>query len=91
MCSKTTLKYKAAAARFGDSVAYLPVITIPDVISAVEKGQALYGVVPFENSTFGTVVQTIDRLIPTNLKIRAETYLEVTTLFFLQSFFYNTL
>jgi len=44
---------------------------------AVEKNQALYGVVPFENSTFGTVVATLDRFITTSIKIRAETYLEV--------------
>jgi len=48
----------------------------------VEKGQALYGVVPFENSTYGTVVQTVDRFISTNLKIRAETYLEVASVLF---------
>jgi len=43
----------------------------------VEKGQALYCVVPFENSNFGTVNQTVDRLVTTSLKIRAETYLDV--------------
>ena len=48
-----------------------------DVFDAVEKGQTTYGIVPFENSTFGTVVETLDRFIHSPVRVRAETYLTV--------------
>jgi chorismate mutase/prephenate dehydratase len=50
---------------------------IIDVFVAVEKGQTTYGIVPFENSTFGSVVETLDYFINTSVKVRAETYLTV--------------
>jgi prephenate dehydratase len=37
-----------------------------------------YGLVPYENSTFGSVVETLDRLMLTETKVRAETYLTVS-------------
>lgn len=48
-----------------------------DVFEAVEKGQTTYGIVPFENSTFGSVVETLDYFIHTSVRLRAETYLTV--------------
>ncbi|KAI7868140.1 Prephenate dehydratase-domain-containing protein [Spinellus fusiger] len=48
-----------------------------DVFEAVEKGEATYGIIPFENSIFGVVVETLDRFIKTTVKIQAETYLTV--------------
>jgi chorismate mutase/prephenate dehydratase len=73
-----TYSHQAAANRFGDSLNLTPMQTISDVFLAVEKGQALYGIVPFENSSFGSVVQCVDRLISTTVKIRAESYLEIS-------------
>ncbi|KAI7295509.1 hypothetical protein KC315_g18946 [Hortaea werneckii] len=37
-----------------------PLTTIEDVFAAVQSGQAAYGVVPFENSSNGSVVFTLD-------------------------------
>ncbi|KAJ1929294.1 prephenate dehydratase [Tieghemiomyces parasiticus] len=37
--------------------------SIEDVFQAVEDGTATYGVVPFENSSAGTVNQTLDRFV----------------------------
>lgn len=37
----------------------------------------MYGIIPFENSIFGTVVETLDNFIRTTVKIRAETYLPI--------------
>ena len=37
-----------------------PLTTIEDVFAAVQSGQATYGVVPFENSSNGSVVFTLD-------------------------------
>lgn len=48
------------------------------MFDAVEKGRTTYGLVPYENSTFGSVVETLDRLMLTDTKIRAETYLTVS-------------
>ena len=48
-----------------------------DVFEAVEKSQTTYGLIPFENSTFGSVVETLDYFIHTTIKVRAETYLTV--------------
>lgn len=48
-----------------------------DVFDAVEKKKATYGLVPFENSTFGTVVESMDCFIKTSVHVRAEIYLTV--------------
>lgn len=50
---------------------------IIDVFDAVEKKKATYGLVPFENSTFGTVVESMDCFIKTSVHVRAEIYLTV--------------
>ncbi|KAF7722512.1 hypothetical protein EC973_003074 [Apophysomyces ossiformis] len=72
-----TFSHQAAYQRLGDSVAYTPQKQIADVFEAVEKGRATYGIVPFENSTFGTVVESMDCFIKTSTRVRAEAYLPV--------------
>jgi len=72
-----TYSHQAAVSRFGDSVLYSNQKTIADVFNSIEKKQATYGVVPFENSTHGTVTQTIDKLIKTTAKVRADLYLPI--------------
>ncbi|SAL99188.1 hypothetical protein [Absidia glauca] len=72
-----TFSHQAVYQRFGDSVVYVPQKQITDVFEAVEKGRATYGIVPYENSTFGSVVETLDYLIKANVKVRSETYLTV--------------
>jgi chorismate mutase/prephenate dehydratase len=57
---------------------YLPVETIKDVFSEVERGRTDFGVVPVENSTEGVVNYTLDMFIDSDLKIRAEIMLEVS-------------
>jgi chorismate mutase/prephenate dehydratase len=72
-----TFSHQAAYNRFGDSVAYVPQKQIDAVFQAVETGQTTYGLVPYENSTFGSVVETLDYLVHTSVRVRAETYLTV--------------
>ncbi|CAG8436683.1 6381_t:CDS:2 [Ambispora gerdemannii] len=72
--------HQAARERFGESVQYLPKLSIPDVFDAVEHGHSTYGIIPFENSTFGSVVTTLDRFISSKVQIRAETYLQISSL-----------
>jgi chorismate mutase / prephenate dehydratase len=55
----------------------VPQKSIPAVFEEVEKGRALYGVVPVENSTEGMVSHTLDMFVDSDLKITAEVLLEV--------------
>ncbi len=68
----------AAKIRFGSFVEYLPARTIEEVFSTTERGNADYGVVPVENSTEGSVGQTLDLFIDSSLKICAEIFLRIT-------------
>lgn len=67
----------AARLKFGESVNYTHVESIATVFSEVEKGHADYGVIPIENSTDGTITDTIDALLATHLRIINELTLRV--------------
>ncbi|KAK3692058.1 Prephenate dehydratase-domain-containing protein [Podospora appendiculata] len=59
-----------------------PTETIKEVFEAVQAGAAVYGVVPFENSTHGTVTFTLDGLADragrcADIAVCAEVYLDV--------------
>ncbi|PHH70859.1 hypothetical protein CDD82_6884 [Ophiocordyceps australis] len=59
-----------------------PVTTIDDVFDQVQQRQALLGVVPFENSTNGSVVFTLDNLADRNgrhkdVSVNGEIYIKV--------------
>lgn len=51
--------------------------TIESVFDAVERRNADYGIVPFENSAGGGVQQTLDAFIRSDLKIRGEHLLKI--------------
>ena len=68
----------AAQARFGSFVEYAAGRTVDEVFALVERGLADYGVVPVENSTEGSVGQTLDLFIDSPLKICAEIPLRIT-------------
>lgn len=73
-----TFSHQAAFLRFGDSVSYSQQATIRDVFQAVSSGTVTYGIVPFENSTHGSVSQSLDGFMQFNtVRIRAESYLPV--------------
>lgn len=72
-----TFSHEAAVATFGRSTVFQPVGSIRDVFLAVERHQADYGVVPIENSTAGVVPETLDMFSRTNVKICAETFLDI--------------
>ena len=73
-----TFSHAAARAAFGEQADYVPVATIGDVITAVERHEADHGVVPVENSTDGVVTQTLDALIETRLALCGETVLRIS-------------
>ncbi len=73
-----TFTHLAAMKRFGSCVSYLPCNSIGDVFLEVEKDHADYGVVPIENSIEGAVSHTLDILVDSDLKICAQTMLDIT-------------
>lgn len=74
---KATFSHLATMQQFGLSAELVPMKSIPAVFEEVEKGRALYGVVPVENSTEGVVSHTLDMLVESGLQIIAEIMLEV--------------
>ncbi|HEY6872036.1 MAG TPA: prephenate dehydratase [Geobacteraceae bacterium] len=74
---KATFTHQAAQQQFGFSAELVPQKSIPAVFEEVEKGLALYGVVPVENSTEGMVSHTLDMFMESELKINAEVMLEI--------------
>jgi chorismate mutase/prephenate dehydratase len=67
-----TFSHIAAVDYLGESLNYIPKQNITAVFEAVERGACQYGVVPFENSAYGTVIQSLDQFIRHNVNIYAE-------------------
>ena len=68
---------QAAIRVFGSSVPVAPLRTLDDIFSAVQRGEASYGVVPVENSTEGVVSHSLDLLAESDLKVIAQVTLDV--------------
>ena len=73
-----TFSHLAAQSHFGTSTSFIPQASIFHVFDEVERGRVQWGVVPVENSLEGSVNLTLDRLILTPLKIRAEIFLGIS-------------
>jgi chorismate mutase / prephenate dehydratase len=73
-----TFSHAAARAFFGLAATYSEATTFDGVFDAVSRRQALYGIVPVENSSEGTVPHAVDALVGGDLLIRAELDLEVS-------------
>lgn len=72
-----TFTQTAVFKHFGHSVRALPFGTIDEVFQEVESGAADFGVVPIENSTEGTVNNTLDMFLTSPLKIGGEIELRI--------------
>ncbi|MDZ7643723.1 MAG: prephenate dehydratase [Woeseiaceae bacterium] len=72
-----TFTQAAVYKHFGHSVRALPIGTIDEVFQEVESGTADFGVVPIENSTEGTVNNTLDMFLTSPLKIGGEIELRI--------------
>jgi chorismate mutase/prephenate dehydratase len=72
-----TFTHQATLKNFGSAVKTHPCSTIPDVFTAVERGEADHGVVPVENSTEGAVFHSLDMLVETELRIVAQVYMPI--------------
>jgi chorismate mutase/prephenate dehydratase len=69
--------HAAAIKKFGASVDYHAMGAITDIFTAVEKGEADLAVIPIENSTEGSVRETLDSFDESELKIVGQIYLEI--------------
>ncbi|PLN74808.1 PDT-domain-containing protein [Aspergillus taichungensis] len=77
-----SFSHQAAAEYFGTSATLLPHVSFGDAFAAVQGEAADYAIIPCENSTNGSVVQTLDLLIDreyryTDVRVVAEYYLTV--------------
>ncbi|MGB5354494.1 MAG: prephenate dehydratase [Woeseia sp.] len=72
-----TFTQSAVYKHFGHSVRALPFGTIDEIFQEVESGVADFGVVPVENSTEGTVNNTLDMFLSSPLKIGGEIELRI--------------
>ena len=75
---EATNTHLAAMKKFGASVDYHAMASISDIFTAVEKGETDYAVIPIENSTEGSVRETLDSFVESDLKIVAQIYLEIS-------------
>jgi chorismate mutase/prephenate dehydratase len=72
-----TFTQQAVHKQFGHSVRALPLTSIEEVFHEVEAGTADFGVVPIENSSEGTVNNTLDMFLTSPLGICGEVELRV--------------
>ena len=72
-----TFTQAAVLKHFGHSVRALALPSTDDVFQEVQAGTANFGVVPIENSSEGTVNNTLDRFLSTSLHICGEVELRI--------------
>jgi chorismate mutase / prephenate dehydratase len=72
-----TFTQQAVLKHFGQSVRALSLTSIEEVFREVESGTADFGVVPIENSTEGTVNNTLDMFLTSPLGVCGEVELRV--------------
>lgn len=72
-----TFSQQAVLKHFGHCVRALPLAEINEVFAEVQAGHADFGIVPIENSTEGTVNNTLDMFLTSPLKICGEVELRI--------------
>ncbi|MCG8588183.1 MAG: prephenate dehydratase [Proteobacteria bacterium] len=72
-----TFSHEAALKQFGALVELVPSTTIREVVTATERGQVDFGVVPVENTIEGAVTQTFDALVESQVTLCGELLLAV--------------
>jgi len=69
--------HTAAMLKFGQSVEYEPLADIRSIFDEVSKGHCDLGLVPVENTTGGGVVETLDALVDSDVKICSEVLMAI--------------
>jgi len=72
-----SFSHTAAMLKFGQSVEYEPLADILSIFDEVSKGHCDLGLVPIENTTGGGVIETLDALIDSDVKICAEVLMAI--------------
>jgi chorismate mutase/prephenate dehydratase len=72
-----SFSHTAAMLKFGQSVEYEPLADIKGIFDEVSKGHCDLGVVPIENSTGGSVTETFDAFIESDVKVCAEVQMAI--------------
>ncbi len=75
---RDTFSHMAALRVFGAEADYHPLPSFMDVFTEVERGRIDYGVVPVESSMGGSVSDTLDRFITSELKVVNEVLMHIT-------------
>ncbi len=75
---RDTFSHIAAQRVFGSSAEFLPIATVDDIFTEVERRRADYGVVPVETAMGGGVSDTLDRFVSSSLRIVNELMLHVS-------------
>jgi len=72
-----SFSHTAAMLKFGQSVEYESVTDIKSIFEEVSKGHCDLGIAPVENTMGGGVIETLDALIDSNVKVCAEVLMEI--------------
>ncbi|MHC4149774.1 MAG: prephenate dehydratase [Planctomycetota bacterium] len=72
-----SFSHTAATLKFGQSVEYEPLVDIISIFEEVSKGHCDLGLAPIENTTGGGVIETLDALIDSDVKICSEVLLAI--------------
>ena len=69
--------HQASVFKFGESVDYETLPNIASVFNEVNRGHCDFGLVPFENTVAGSIIETVEMLIDSDVTICAELYLAI--------------
>jgi len=72
-----TFSHLAARRKFGASIEYDNLDSIPAVFEEIVRGHIDLGMVPIENSTEGSVVDTLDSFVDGSVRINAEVLIHI--------------
>ena len=72
-----TFAHLAAQKRFGEDAKLIPESSIADVFESVNRNRTSLGIVPIENSSGGTIYQTVDRLVDEQNQLKVQEALSI--------------
>jgi len=72
-----SFSHTAAMLKFGQSVEYESLADIRSIFDEVSKGHCDLGLVPIENTTGGGVIETLDALVDSDVKVCAEVLMAI--------------
>jgi len=72
-----SFSHTAAMLKFGQSVEYEPLADIMSIFDEVSKGHCDLGLAPVENTMGGGVIETLDALIDSDVKVCAEVLMAI--------------